>query len=90
MSEPDGKRIATREVLERAGISRQVLYRYMQLELVVPAETTSTGRNYFSPKVFRVLQLIELLQEHGYTLRDIKEIVGHRMAQKQRDEDDEE
>jgi DNA-binding transcriptional MerR regulator len=80
---PEGKLVATREVLGRAGISRQVLYRYMQLGLVVPARTTGTGRNYFSPRIFRILQLIELLQEHGYTLRDIKDIVGRRMASRQ-------
>jgi len=84
MSDPEGKPVATREVLERAGISRQVLYRYMQLGLIVPIRTTGTGRNTFSPKVFKVLQLIELLQEHGYTLRDIKDIVGRKMAAKQR------
>ena len=44
MAEPEGKPVATREVLERAGISRQVLYRYMQLGLIVPIRTSGTGR----------------------------------------------
>lgn len=84
MLDPEGKLIATHEVLERAEISRQVLYRYMQLELVVPAHTTETGRNYFSPRVFQILRFIGLLKGRGYTLRDIKDMFGLRMARAQR------
>ena len=35
----------TGEVLAESGISRQMLYRYMQMELVTPAETTETLSN---------------------------------------------
>ena len=85
MSEPDGKLVRTREILERTGISRQVLYRYMQLDLIVPASTSASGRNHFSPKVFVILELIERLKERGYTLRDIKDIVGKKMATVQKE-----
>ena len=82
--------VKTAELLAKTGISRQVLYRYMQLDLVVPAKTTESGRNYFSPRVFMILDLIERLKSRGYTLRDIKDIVGEKMASAQRDEDDSE
>ena len=87
MSETDGNLVRTREILERTGISRQVLYRYMQLDLIVPASTTASGRNHFSPKVFIILDIIERLKERGYTLRDIKDIVGKKMATRQREGD---
>ena len=81
--EREEKLVKTGEVLERAGISRQVLYRYMQLDLIVPVRTTGSGRNEFSPKVFRILELIERMKDHGYTLRDIKDLVGKKMATQQ-------
>ncbi|MEE8143059.1 MAG: MerR family transcriptional regulator [Planctomycetota bacterium] len=67
------------EVLKRAGISRQVLYRYLQLELVTPAEVTETGRNLFSDSVFKQIQMIQSLNQSGYTLRDIREIFSQRL-----------
>lgn len=87
MSEPEPQLLKTKEVLDRAGISRQVLYRYMQLDLVVPAHVTKSGRHEFSPKVFKIIEMIELLQKSGYTLRDIKDLVGRRMASAQKPAD---
>jgi len=84
MSGEEERLVRTKEVLERTGISRQVLYRYMQMDLVVPASTTESGRNQFSPRVFRIIELIERLKERGYTLRDIRDIVGERFAAAQR------
>ena len=88
MSDEEGNLVRTREVLERTGISRQVLYRYMQLDLIVPARSTPSGRNFFSPKVFTILDLIERRKSRGYTLRDIRDIVGKKMASVQRGEDE--
>ena len=89
MTEPEEKLVRTKEILERTGISRQVLYRYMQLDLIVLATTSESGRNQFSPKVFTILDLIERLKARGYTLRDIKDIVGEKMAEAQRAEAEE-
>jgi len=63
----------TAEVLRATGISRQVLYRYITLGLIVPAEVTDTGRRLFDEGVFGRLELIKKLNESGYTLRDIRE-----------------
>ena len=87
-SDEEGALVKTAELLSKTGISRQVLYRYMQLDLVVPAKTTESGRNYFSPRVFMILDLIERLKSRGYTLRDIKDIVGEKMASAQRDDEE--
>ncbi|MEM7261604.1 MAG: MerR family transcriptional regulator [Planctomycetota bacterium] len=70
--------LKTGAVLERAGISRQVLYRYIQLDLVQPAETTDTGRHRFRESVFKQIDLIQKLNER-YTLRDIREIFSERL-----------
>ena len=49
----------TGEVLARSGISRQVLYRYMQMDLIRAAKTTDTGRNLFAGTVFKQIKLIQ-------------------------------
>jgi len=63
----------TAEVLRATGISRQVLYHYITLGLISPAEVTETGRRLFDESVFRRLELIRQLNRSGYTLRDIRE-----------------
>ena len=63
----------TEEVLRATGLSRQVLYRYISLGLVTPAEVTETGRRLFAENVFGQLDVIRDLNESGYSLRDIRE-----------------
>lgn len=73
--------LKTREVLARAKISRQVLYRYIQMELIAPAEITDTGRHLFSEAVFKQIAMIQKLNDSGYTLRDIRDIFSRRIRQ---------
>ena len=75
----DAKLYRTGEVLKQSGISRQMLYRYMQLDLIFAAETTETGRNLFAASVFRQIPLVQRLNQSGYTLRDIREIFSDRL-----------
>ena len=63
----------TGEVLKRAGISREVFYRYLNVGLLKPARTSQGGHNLFSEAVFTHIELIESLKGSGYTLRDIKD-----------------
>ena len=63
----------TEEVLRATGISRQVLYRYITLGFITPAEVTETGRRMFDESVFSRLDLIRELNQSGYTLREIRE-----------------
>ena len=63
------------EVIQRAGISRQMLYSYIQIGLVVEDKKTRSGQLLFDElHVLRRLKLIQDLLAHGYTLRDMKEI----------------
>ena len=64
----------TGEVLKRAGISREVFYRYLNVGLIKPARTSPGGHNLFSEPVFRHIDLIRNLNSSGFTLRDIKDI----------------
>ena len=64
----------TGEVLKRAGITREVFYRYLTMGLVKPARVSPGGHNLFSKSVFRHIELIRKLNNSGFTLRDIKDI----------------
>ncbi|MFQ5653491.1 MAG: MerR family transcriptional regulator [Planctomycetota bacterium] len=79
MTRKEDRLLKTKEVLETSGISRQVLYRYLQMGLLEPAATTDTGRNRFSSSIFRQIELIQSLNRSGYTLRDIRDIFAKRL-----------
>lgn len=64
----------TAEVIEKADISHQVLYRYITLGLIEPAVTTGTGVRLFHPVVVPLIDIIKGLNASGYSLRDMKEI----------------
>ncbi len=61
------------EVLQRAEITHQVLYRYVTLGLIEPAATTPTGQRLFHPDVIELIGAIKVLTRKGYSLRDMKE-----------------
>lgn len=66
--------LKTGEVLERTGVSHQVLYRYVTLGLIEAAEATQGGQRLFHPRVVDLIQQIRGLIETGYSLRHLKEI----------------
>jgi DNA-binding transcriptional MerR regulator len=63
----------TGEVLKRAGISREVFYRYLTMGLLRPARRSPGGHNLFTDSVFKHIELIQRLNRSGFTLRDIKD-----------------
>lgn len=63
----------TGEVLKRAGISREVFYRYLNVGLLRPAEVSPGGHNRFGETIFKHIELIQRLNNSGFTLRDIKD-----------------
>ena len=67
-------KLKTKEVLEKTGISRQSLYRYITAGLIEEEEITSTGRRLFSSEVVEKIKLIRKINESGYALREIGEI----------------
>jgi DNA-binding transcriptional MerR regulator len=64
----------TSEVLEKSGITRQMLYLYTTMGLVEPKEKTAAGHGLFDETVLSRLKIIRDALETGYSLRDVKEI----------------
>ncbi|MCH2374940.1 MAG: MerR family transcriptional regulator [Planctomycetes bacterium] len=62
------------EVLGKAKITHQVLYRYVTLGLIEPAAELESGARLFHPNVIVLIEVIQSLIRSGYSLRDIKEI----------------
>ncbi len=77
--DPDVPVFATGEVMKRTGLSRQVLYQYTAMGLIKEIATTEAGYRLYPESVFRNLKIIRSLNEHGYTLRDIKDIFAARL-----------
>jgi DNA-binding transcriptional MerR regulator len=66
--------LKTSDVIERSGITRQMLYLYTTMGLVDPEETTAAGHKLFGEDVLSKLKIIRDALETGYSLRDIKEV----------------
>jgi DNA-binding transcriptional MerR regulator len=67
--------LRTAEVLERTGITHQILYRYITLGLIEPASTTEKGLRFFHPNVILLIEIIKSIsRDGGYSLRDLKDI----------------
>lgn len=66
--------LKTADLLERTGISHQVLYTYVTLGLIEPAVTSESGQRLFHPSAVTLVRLIQSLKESGYSLRDMKDI----------------
>ncbi len=62
------------DVLKRAGISHQVLYRYVTQGLIQEAGQTKGGQRLYHPRVVYLIERIQGLSNSGYSLRDIKDI----------------
>ena len=63
----------TGEVLDKTGISRQVLQQYITMGLVKEEGQTEGGHRIFGENTIKRIRLIKKLNKSGYTLRDIKE-----------------
>lgn len=59
---------------KEAGVSRQSLQYYVMLGLMVPTETSLSGRRLFDKKAIDRIKLIKKLNESGYPLRAIRDL----------------
>ena len=64
------------EVIERSGLSRQVIHNYTQLELINEAKRTPSGHRLYSEEVFERLKRVKKLQAEGKTLLEIKKTLN--------------
>ena len=67
-------RYKTKDILEKTGISRQVLQQYITMRLVKEKEKTPGGHRIFGKDAIERIRLIRKLNRSGYTLRDIREV----------------
>ena len=70
----DTVRYKTKDILEKTGISRQVLQQYITMRLVKETERTPGGHRVFGKDSVKRIHLIKKLNRSGYTLRDIREV----------------
>lgn len=66
-------RYKTKDILEKTGISRQVLQRYITMGLVKEEDRTEGGHRIFGEDAIKRIQIIKRLNKSGYTLRDMRE-----------------
>lgn len=70
----DPRLLKTGDVVERSGLSRQVIYQYQAIGLLRAVEVTPTGHRRYDESVLKHLRIIQDLVKSGYTLRAIKDI----------------
>lgn len=67
--------LKTSEVIERSGVTRQMLYMYTTMGLVHAEKKTPGGQKLYPERVLVQLKLIRTLQEtRNYTLRELKDL----------------
>lgn len=74
MSKSSENYLRAGDVLKQAGISHQVLYRYVTQGLIEEAGQTEGGQRLYHPRVVHLVERIQGLSSSGYSLRDIKDI----------------
>ena len=72
--EPEKKLLKTADLIEKSGLTRQMIYEYISFGLLKEAERTEAGHRLFDEKAITEARLIHQLCESGYTLRAIREI----------------
>jgi MerR family redox-sensitive transcriptional activator SoxR len=65
------------EVARRAGM-RTSRIRYYEAQDVLPEPTRQSGKRRYSPEVLRQLAMIDAAQRVGFTLDEIRELLGSR------------
>ena len=63
---------------EAAGVSKQSLQYYLLVGLVEPSQRSPSGRQYFDGKTIERIRLVKQLNDTGYPLREIRDIVLRR------------
>ncbi len=76
MSEPLG-RLAIGEVAERAGMSTSRI-RYYEARGLLPEPERAAGKRRYTEEVFRRLAIIDAAQRVGFTLEEIRDLLGAR------------
>jgi MerR family redox-sensitive transcriptional activator SoxR len=72
-----GRQLAIREVAARAGMSPSRI-RYYEARGLLPEPERSAGKRRYTTAVFRRLAIIDAAQRVGFTLEEIRDLLGAR------------
>jgi DNA-binding transcriptional MerR regulator len=84
--EPEKKLLKTADLIEKSGLTRQMIYEYIGFGLLKETERTEAGHRLFDEHAVTEAKLIHELSESGYTLRAIREIFVEGKGRKKADE----
>ena len=82
----DNKYFKTSDLVEQSGLTRQIIYEYINFGLLKEAKRTDAGHRLFDEHSVTEAKLIHELSESGYTLRAIREIFVDGKGRKKADE----
>jgi len=71
-----------RDLLERTGISRQLLQSLITMRLIEPAEVTETGRYLYDDQTVTSVKAYLRWRELGYSRAEIRRMFQHRFHRK--------
>lgn len=74
--------LPTTQAARAAGVSRQTLQYYLMVGLVEPTKRSSGGHQLFDEVTIERIRLIKMMNDSGYSLRDIREIFLRRRKKK--------
>lgn len=76
----------TAGLVEKTGLTRQIIYEYINFGLIKEAKRTEAGHRLFDERAVTEAKLIHKLSETGYTLRAIRDIFVEGQGRKKSDE----
>ena len=71
-----------RDLLERTGISRQLLQSLITMRLIEPAEVTETGRYLYDDQTVTSVKAYLRWRDLGYSRAEIRRMFQHRFHRK--------
>ncbi|NRA74646.1 MAG: MerR family transcriptional regulator [Planctomycetes bacterium] len=71
-----------RDLLERTGISRQLLQSLITMRLIEPAEVTETGRYLYDDQTVKSVKAYLRWRDLGYSRAEIRRMFQHRFHRK--------
>ena len=80
------KFLKTSDLIEKSGLTRQIIYEYINLGLITEAKRTEAGHRLFDERSVTEAKLVHQLSESGYTLRAIREIFVEGKGRRKADE----
>ncbi len=71
------------QAAKKAGVSTQSLQYYLMVGLLEPTQVTSSGRRLFNDEAVEFVRLIKRLNQSGYTLQALRDLIADRRARGQ-------